>query len=128
MKEYRAKTGKAIYFVDDDRMMQRLYSRALDLAGHDVYIFNDGEELINYLLETDHAPNVVVTDFNMPKKNGRDVAEFIRQHYGDRVYVVGLTAEEKNIPLFYEAGAHIAMLKSMSDDLSKQLDDLIRAA
>ncbi len=49
----------------------------------DIDIVNDGDQAIQTLRQamTDHSlPDLVLLDLNLPKKNGHEVLEFIREH------------------------------------------------
>ncbi len=70
-----------ILVVDDNsslRMLMRMDFQ--ELLGNDyiVLIAKDGEEAMQIILNEENI-KLVITDFHMPKKNGIELAEFIRQ-------------------------------------------------
>lgn len=66
-----------ILVIDDDRFICDLISKTLTLLGHDVKVAYDGEEAID-LLNKHRFFSIVITDINMPRKDGNSVAKYIR--------------------------------------------------
>ncbi|MCU0698687.1 MAG: response regulator [Myxococcaceae bacterium] len=79
-----------IIIVDDAATMRDLVSMALENAGHRVEAFPDAQSALTRL--TKGAPDLVITDVNMPGMNG---IEFIRaaRGSGHRMPILVLTTE-----------------------------------
>jgi len=65
-----------ILYVEDDQNIQEGYKRALQKLCANLYVANDGEE--GLALFEQHAPDVVVSDINMPKCNGIEMVKKIK--------------------------------------------------
>lgn len=68
---------KKILAVDDSRVMRDLLGAALISAGYDVATAEDGEHGLRMAQE--HRPDAIITDINMPKMDGFEFMETIRQ-------------------------------------------------
>lgn len=72
-----------ILLADDDADDRSFFSNALkglDTPTH-LTTVNDGEELMNYLGEnSEQLPNILFLDINMPRKNGLECLEEIKQN------------------------------------------------
>lgn len=78
--------------VDDSPVLLRLLVKCLKDGGHDVVTATNGEEALEALRE--HAPDMVVTDLNMPKMSGLDFIEAARaEPAGQGVPILLLTTE-----------------------------------
>ena len=64
---------KRILVIDDEVHIRRVIQLMLSSRDYDVITAVDGQEGIR-LIETDH-PDVVISDLNMPKVNGRTLCE-----------------------------------------------------
>lgn len=67
---------KTILAIDDSRTMRGLLDQALSLAGFKVALAEDGEDGLEKLEQV--APDLVITDINMPRLDGFGVIERIR--------------------------------------------------
>jgi CheY-like chemotaxis protein len=118
-----------ILLVEDDRGDQELTRRALeqDAIGVDLRIVNDGEEALDYLFRRgsyrDAArsprPDLILLDLNMPKKNGREVLEVLKQSpHLCRIPVVILTTsqQEADIISTYDLGCNSYVQKPVDLD------------
>lgn len=65
--------------IDDSRTMQSMLRTALEGAGYDVIQGNDGVEGISVLEAAIPAPDVIITDINMPRMDGFGVIETVRK-------------------------------------------------
>lgn len=65
-----------ILAIDDSRTMRDLLRAALEAAGFHVTTAGDGAEGVERLGET--APDVIITDINMPRLDGFGVIEAVR--------------------------------------------------
>lgn len=106
-----------ILLAEDDKGDQELTKRAL-LQGkikNDLYIVENGEEALDYLFrrgkysdpETSPWPDLFLLDLNMPKKDGRQVLEELKQHERfDALATVVLTTskQEEDILRTYKLG------------------------
>jgi CheY-like chemotaxis protein len=70
--------AKKILFVDDDKLVTRIYCEKLKEDGFEVVSAEDGVQAMKKLVE--FKPELVVLDLLMPKLNGADVLKFIRQN------------------------------------------------
>ena len=68
-----------ILIVDDSRVMRQIVTRTLRQAGyegHDLIEAGNGVEGLNAVNE--HAPDLVLSDWNMPEMNGIDMLRSLR--------------------------------------------------
>ncbi len=78
-----------ILLAEDDGMLREYLSRVLRSAGHTVLEAADGAEALR--TSRVYAPeiDVLLTDFDMPKLNGVDLAAAVtREHPGTKVLIV----------------------------------------
>ena len=68
-----------ILVIDDDAGMRRTISRILSHAGHEVTEAADGLEGMNSVRT--NRPDIVVTDIFMPKKEGFETIQELRQEH-----------------------------------------------
>ena len=69
-----------VYLVDDDRFLLDLYAVKFRNAGHDVHIFNGGEELLVFLRKDGAvAPDAILIDIIMPGMTGFETVEAVRK-------------------------------------------------
>ena len=70
-----------IIIADDHMMIREGLKQLLELDGTMKVIAeaNDGEECLNLLNKKIH-PDILLLDINMPKKNGIEVLEYIKQN------------------------------------------------
>ncbi len=66
-----------ILAVDDTRSLLGLLVECLESGGHEVVTARDGVEALDKLRE--HAPDLVITDLNMPRMNGIEFIEAARR-------------------------------------------------
>ena len=69
--------GKRILFVEDDRLVARIYGQKLIEEGFEVALAEDGLEALKQL--PGFKPELMVLDLMMPKMTGTDVLRFMRQ-------------------------------------------------
>ncbi len=71
-----------VAIVDDDNIFQFTTKIKIEklLLAKEVLVFNDGEEIFNYLKETDLAdlPSIILLDINMPLVDGWDFLELYK--------------------------------------------------
>ncbi|WP_296703289.1 response regulator [Algoriphagus sp.] len=69
--------SKTILIVDDSESIREIMNYTLENAEYNVLVGNDGEHAQSFL---DGTPiNLIITDLNMPKKNGIELIKEIRQ-------------------------------------------------
>ncbi|HEY2926278.1 hybrid sensor histidine kinase/response regulator [Piscinibacter sp.] len=66
--------GQHVLYVDDDETLIVLVERILERAGYRVSGYQDAQEAVVAVREHPAGFDLVVTDFNMPKLSGLDVA------------------------------------------------------
>ncbi len=64
--------------VDDSPAVRKLVSLTLRREGYEVITAEDGLEAVNILAET--LPDLILTDINMPKRNGYQLCAHIKKH------------------------------------------------
>lgn len=102
--------------VDDSSNMRRVQRRTLETLGFtDIVEAEDGEEALELFRTT--RPDVVVTDWDMPKMNGLALAKEIRQIDKDLpiIMVASESAREKVIEAI-QAGITDYLIKPFMPD------------
>ena len=89
-------SGKHIFYVDDDEAMVFLVTRMLKEHGCRVSGFDSASEALESICQNLHDVDLVVTDFNMPKASGLDLARGIARIRADlpKVIVTGFVTED----------------------------------
>ncbi len=82
-----------ITLVDDDRNILTSVSMALEAEGYEISTFNDGEAGLKGIL--DGKPDLVVLDVKMPRMDGLEVLEKLRET--SAIPVIFLTSKDDEI-------------------------------
>ena len=72
-------TGQRILYIDDDSALVELFTRQLERRGYGVKGCVDAEDAMEQLRADPQAVDLVITDFNMPRMSGLDVARAVRE-------------------------------------------------
>lgn len=67
-----------ILIVEDDKMISRLYKKALELSGYQVVLANNGKEGLDRLKE--NSPDLILLDIMMPVMNGMEFLKSIKEN------------------------------------------------
>ncbi len=85
---------QTIALVDDDKNITTSVSMALEGEGFSVIIFHDGEA--GYKGITDHNPDIAVLDIKMPRMDGIELIQKLRQD-NNSLPVIFLTSKDDEI-------------------------------
>jgi len=77
---------KQILVVDDQAHVIRVVKMALERAGYQVVSALNGEIAFNLI--TEHNPDVLYTDIQMPRMNGEELCKKISQEIPDRKFPI----------------------------------------
>ena len=121
-----------IILADDDEDDRLFFTDAFDelKINTKVNTFNDGVELMNYLNMPDAIlPNVLFLDLNMPRKNGIECLDEIKNddRFSDiAIAIFSTSSSEEHIEETFIRGANI-YIKKPSDftTLKKVLSDVV---
>ncbi|MBF0209610.1 MAG: response regulator [Desulfamplus sp.] len=84
-----------IYVVDDSKMMLKLYENKLTGFGYNATSFMLPEEAIRQIYES--KPDIVITDLNMPKINGIQLAKLVRKKYPSKELPIIMITTQSDI-------------------------------
>jgi CheY-like chemotaxis protein len=70
---------RTILYAEDDLVVLTVYKKRLEQAGFHVIPARDGLEAVKKL--STFVPDLVLLDLSMPKLNGEDVLQFIRDNF-----------------------------------------------
>jgi pilus assembly protein CpaE len=86
--------GERVLFVDDEEQIRKLLSTWLSRHGFEVTVANDGWEALKSIRA--RAPDLVITDVNMPNMNGFELTRRLRaDHRTARIPIVMLSARKQ---------------------------------
>jgi diguanylate cyclase (GGDEF)-like protein len=92
----------SILVVDDDKFQRTLAQRILTREGYEVRTASDGVRALQSILEG--APDIVLTDWNMPIMDGLELCRNIRENEViPFVFVILITAEDATTDRLVEA-------------------------
>lgn len=101
-----------IVVADDERNITDVCKRYLEREGYEVQVASDGEEAL--ALWREHTPDLLVLDLMMPKKDGLEVCDLIRQESDVPIIMLTARVEEADRLLGLTMGADDYMTKPFS--------------
>jgi len=117
---------KKVLIVDDEPNILMSLEFLMKKNGYQVFIARDGEEALTIL--QNEAPDAVVLDIMMPKVDGYEVAQHIKQNSklkDVRIIFLSAKSKEADVQKGYDAGADYYMTKPFSTKtLVKVVKDL----
>lgn len=116
-----------IIIADDHMMIREGLKQLLELYGTMKVIAeaNDGEECLNLLNKKIH-PDILLLDINMPKKNGIEVLEYIKQNkIPVKVLILTVHNEVEYLLKAVDIGIDGYLLKDSSYDELKEAIDVV---
>lgn len=116
-----------IIIADDHTMIREGLKQLLELDGTMKVIAeaNDGEECLNLLNKRIH-PDILLLDINMPKKNGIEVLEYIKQNkIPVKVLILTVHNEVEYLLKAVDIGIDGYLLKDSSYDELKEAIDVV---
>ncbi|MDA8131451.1 MAG: type II/IV secretion system protein [Elusimicrobia bacterium] len=108
-----------IMVADDDQIMRMLLKKFIENSGYEAVEAVDGEDALTKIAEGP-APDLLVSDVNMPKMNGFDLVKGVRETLGLLdLPVIMLTTEsaDKSQELAFELGADDYVVKPFKGPL-----------
>jgi two-component system sensor histidine kinase EvgS len=106
--------AETVLIVDDDPVQQVILTAAMRQLGLDPDVAEHGREALERWQERRHA--VVITDCNMPKMNGYELARALRATAGDTVRVIGMSADADDAAAGIDAGMDAVLQKPISTE------------
>ena len=112
-----------ILVIDDLKSIRTIIAMVLKELGHEVKLAEDGQKGIE-LLNGPSEFDLVITDINMPNKDGNEVARYIRTSHRSTIPVIAVTAfpEEAQTKLFDYAITKPFMLKNLCETVARFTD------
>lgn len=101
-----------ILVVDDEDRIRRLLKMYLERENYVVSEAQDGEEALEMALENDY--DLILLDLMMPKMDGIEVAEKIREEKATPIMMITAKGEETNRIQGFEIGADDYIVKPFS--------------
>ena len=109
-----------ILLVEDTVFFRRAIAAALEKSGHKITMANDGQEALKILNESPERFDLIVSDIEMPRMNGFQLAQNIRKHpsYGKiPMLAVSSRADKNYTDEGLRAGFNLYLEKLKTEDL-----------
>lgn len=110
--------GRKILIVEDSMPVRSAMKKTLSRMMFNVLVAAHGEEAMSVLKDNPDI-KIIITDFNMPVKNGYELTKEVRKKYSRmELYIIGMTgADAPDMSLkFFKVGANDFIKKPFSDD------------
>ncbi len=121
------RTRKLILLADDSALIHKHTVPILEEAGYDVVSALDGEEALR--LCDEHAPDLVITDVEMPKLDGYGVCKAIKESPRPApipVIICSALGEAHDLERGFDAGADDYLVKpAVPDELISRIRSLV---
>ena len=95
--------------IEDDDTVRGLIRKMLEKAGHEVSEASDGEEGVRLFRQK--APDLVITDVPLPKKDGLEVIQQLRNEFPEVKIIVITTHVLQILSRALQLGARYAFTK-----------------
>ncbi|MEH7463368.1 response regulator transcription factor [Bacillus thuringiensis] len=103
---------KRIVIVEDEENIREICKRYLEREGYEVYTAENGAE--GWELFQQHQPDLIILDLMMPKKDGWELCEEIRQQSNVPIIMLTARGEERDRILGLTMGADDYVTKPFS--------------
>ena len=112
--------------ADDDVDDRELFTEAMTEINASIKVraVEDGERLMNELIQMAELPDLIFLDLNMPKKNGKECLSEIQLHKELKkipVIIYSTSISDKDINALLNKGAHCLIRKPDSYDTLKDI-------
>lgn len=117
-----------VLVVEDDSELRKLFCRVLTRNGYETFEASDGEDALNVLDR--ESVDIIISDIMMPKMNGYQLAESLREA-GYTVPILMITAAEgfADMKRGFNAGTDDYMVKPVNlDEMVLRVNALLRRA
>jgi len=120
-----------ILIVEDEQLIQDMYTRVFHNAGYEVDTSADGVDALKKLSE--NVYDMVLLDIMLPKVSGMEVLKKIRtkdsKAYNTPVYLITNLGQESYVADCIKMGANGYLLKShyTPEDLLKEIDSHLKS-
>ena len=116
----------SILYVEDEKDVREFTSRLLSSLLKNVYTANNGEEGLNLYKSNVDNIDLIISDINMPRMNGLDMCEKIREIRKDIPIVITSAHNDANfLKKAIEIGVNNYTMKPI--DLYQLIDSIIKA-
>lgn len=115
---------KKLLIIEDDALIGKILQLEISKKSKcEVFRAFDGAEGINMI--NDHKPDIIITDLAMPKKNGFEVLESLKDYHGKRPYIIVMSnlSSIDDLKRTKELGANEHIIKN-SITMSKVIDKI----
>jgi DNA-binding NarL/FixJ family response regulator len=122
--------GIKVALVDDSSVFRNSMYEIISLWGYDVVLEAvNGKDFFRQLTSS-NAPDICITDINMPEMNGIETIKVLREKWPEiKVIAFSITNSKKEEERAIEAGAHIFVSKLSSIiELQKVLQSMMLPA
>jgi len=110
-----------ILLVEDDRIERLKFLKVVNKSAVESQVFEveNGEEAMEYLLQSSKLPSIVVLDLNMPKMNGIEFLSKLKKHEKLKylpAIVLTTSSNQKDLLECYKIGIAGYVLKPLRYD------------
>lgn len=106
-----------VLLVDDSQVIHGYVERALAPHGFEVLHAHDGEQGLAAAIE--HAPDLIISDIDMPNMNGFEMCRAIKEHADTRaipILILSARGAGVDIDLGFDVGANDFLTKPVSEN------------
>ena len=118
-----------IAVVDDAKLMRTILSATLEKVGHEVVVLEPlAASEVGEILQR-HAPDLLITDYNMPGANGATVIRMARRVYPDMpVVVVTAFGDAETTALLTKLNVNAVLRKPVRpEDVQQAVSEALKA-
>ena len=111
---------KRIVAVDDSNVVLKTLKNVLDKEEYELHAFSTGTRAVEYLVQKDKIPDLIILDIEMPGMNGYEVLERIKKMiHLESVPVIFLTSnnEKKQVIKAVTGGVKDYVVKPIDQDI-----------
>jgi DNA-binding response OmpR family regulator len=116
-----------VLIIEDDRGVRQVLRDVLERSGYEVYEASDGEEGVAVYKKHGCGIHLVLSDVMMPRKNGRQVYDEIREINSNVkvLFMSGYAADIMDNTIIRESGLNFIPKPIMPQDLMNRIQEML---